>query len=176
MVIHKALPIPEPEGTDPKEVFAFFGLCAYYGQVLERGLVNLATILHARGLTRVTRQDVLDAFDREERKTMGTLIKDLKSKVTVPSSLEAKLKAAVSDRNYLAHRFFVVHDVDILSSPGRRDMIAELRDMATRFQWADSDLESITLPLWERLGLTQERLEEELASMNAEANARETSS
>lgn len=29
--------VPEPEGTDMKEVYAFYGLCSYSAQVLERG-------------------------------------------------------------------------------------------------------------------------------------------
>ena len=69
MIEHGPHPVPEPEGTDAREVFAFFGLCAYRAQVLEQGVVNLVTVLHARGLTRVTRQAIENAFDTAERKT-----------------------------------------------------------------------------------------------------------
>lgn len=168
--------IPAPEGTDEKEVYAFFGLCSYYGQVLERGLINLAVVLNVRGATHVTRDDVVAAFERVEVKTLGQLIRDVKGVVSIPDELEAALSTALRDRNCLAHRFFATHDVDFCSNPGRRNMIEELRDMTARFQATDRLLDSITLPLWEKLGFTQAMMEREVAKMQSEADARELSS
>ena len=49
--------VPEPDGDDTKEVYAFFGLAAYSGQVLERGLLNLATIMRLRATGAATVDD-----------------------------------------------------------------------------------------------------------------------
>jgi len=166
--------IPEPESTDEKEVFAFFGLCSYCAQVLEGGLINLAVVLHSRGLTSVTWQEIEAAFERIERKTFGQLMNDVRRRVTVSAAIEAALEAALRDRNYLAHRFWATHDVDFGSNPGRKDMIEELRKVTARFQTADRLLEAITLPLWEDLGISQSMMESELAQMRAEAEQRDS--
>jgi hypothetical protein len=58
--------VPVPEDSDPKEVYAFFGLCAFHAQVLEQGLINLVVGLKTRGLTQITEVDIIKAFDRME--------------------------------------------------------------------------------------------------------------
>ena len=106
--------IPEREGT-----LTFFGLCSYCAQVLERGLINLAVVLHARGLTSLTSQEVEAAFERMERRTFGQLMNDVRGRVAVSAVIEATLEAALRHRNYRAHRFWVAHDIDFGSNPGR---------------------------------------------------------
>lgn len=168
--------VPEPETNDEKEVFAFFGLCSYSAQVLEGGLINLAVILHARGLSAVTREAVEQAFDRAERQTLGQLIADVRRKVDVPLDIESALNRTLDDRNYLAHRFFTTHDVDFRSATGRRAMIWELRDMTVSFQETNHVVEAMTLPLWARIGITKDLLERELKRMSEEAEAQDSSS
>jgi hypothetical protein len=168
--------VPEPEGSDAKEVYAFFGLCAYFAQVLERGLINLAVILNARGITSVTRRAVEDAFDRAEHRTLGQLIADVRRKVDVPPDLESALNRALDDRNFLMHRFFAVHDTDFASTAGRRAMIAELAELTRGFQQTDGGVESMTLPLWAKIGITKEVLEREFQRMFADAEASDGSS
>ena len=155
------LEIPEAEGSDPKEVFAFFGLCSYCAQVLEQGLINLAVALHVRGLTKLTGNDFDLLFDELGKKTLGQLIKDVGRLVKVSDKLESSIAEALRDRNYLVHKFYVTH--------GRQNMIEELRQIATRTRSVDHEVELITHPLWERLGLTREIIEAGLERMNTEA-------
>jgi hypothetical protein len=166
------LPIPELEGTGPKEVFAFFGLCSYCAQLLGQGLANLAVALHIRGLTRLGPGDASAAFERTDRKTLGQLLCEVRRKVTVPQETEEALAKALDDRNLLSHRFFAQHADDFLSDCGRGDMIAELRSMATRLQTADRLVDELAIPLWERLGVTRERVEAETKRMREEAERR----
>jgi len=84
-------PAPEPEGSDPKEVFAFYGRCAYFSQVFEQGLVNLSVALHARGLTKVTRHDFESAWENAGRKTLGQLLTDIRKKLDVSADMEKGL-------------------------------------------------------------------------------------
>ena len=53
-------------------------------------------------------------------------------------------------------------------------MIEELRLITARIQTADRLLDSITLPLWENLGISQSMLESELAQIRAEAEQEES--
>ena len=162
-------PIPDPEDAGGKKLFAFYGLCAFYASVMEHGLVNLAVGLQAKGLSVVTGDAVEAAFDLNLRKTLGTLIGDVKKHIPVPPELDSLLASALSERNYLIHRFFRTHDIGGLSAPGRRAMIEELRRMIVRFREADQAVEGIALPLWDTLGVTNEVREREYAAMMSEA-------
>jgi hypothetical protein len=108
-----------------------------------------------------------------ERKTLGQLISDVRKKINVPGEIEEALSVALEDRNYLIHRFFAKHDIDFDSNPGRHEMIEELCTITLRFQTTDRRIESITLRLWERLGITRVIFESELSRMKAEAESRE---
>ncbi len=167
--------IPEAEDTSQKEVNAFFGLCSYYAQVLEQGVVNLAVGLCVRGLTALTAPKISDAFDRTDRKTLGQLLHDVRRQVQIPGDTERGLGQALGDRNYLFHRFFVEHDVDFGSDAGRREMINELRAMTRRFQETDRFVNAIWMPLWDNLGLTQELMDAEIQRMRDEAELRDAS-
>jgi len=168
-------PIPEPEDTGEKEVFAFFGLCSYCAQVLEQGVVNWAVGLHARGLTDLTGPAVSAAFDKEDRRTLGKLLHDVRHCVKIPHDTGTGLNQALSDRNFLFHRFFVQHDVDFGSNSGRQEMIDKLRAMTRRFQETDRRVNAVSIPLWETLGLTLELREAELERMRDEARHRDGS-
>lgn len=161
--------IPEPQESDVKEVFAFFGLCVFNAQVLEQGLTNLAVGLRARGVSRLTNKDFDDLFDKIGRKTLGWLIGDVRRYINVSSELEDALAEALRDRNYVTHRFFVVHDIDFMSERGRMHMIDELRQITRRIQSVDREIESLTHSLWEQLGLTADIVQKELERMKAEA-------
>lgn len=167
--------VPEPEDSDPKEVYAFFGLCAFHAQVLEQGLINLVVGLKTRGLTQITEVDIIKAFDRMQRKTLGILLNDIRKRIDVPREIDDALSTALEDRNYLIHRFFVHHDVDFLSIPGCIDMIEELRKIDFRFQETDRLVDSITLPLWADLGITQEIIESEIETLMHDADLNDLS-
>jgi hypothetical protein len=172
---HKIPPIPEVEDCNAKEVYAFFGLCSYYAQVLEQSVVNLAVGLHVRRLTALTTLDVSDIFDRANQKTLGQLLQDIQQKVQIPDDAERSLLRALKDRNHLFHRFFVEHDIDHGSGAGRRKMIVELQKMLLHFQETDRLVDAIWIPLWGSLGLTQELMEAEIRQMHDEADRRNTS-
>jgi len=166
--------IPEPESSDAKEVFSFFGLCSYCAQVLEEGLINLAVGLRIRGQTRLVVGGIDLLFEEIGKRTLGQLIKDVRRHVDVPAEIEKTLQGALQDRNFLAHRFFASHDIDFASARGRTEMITELRQITDRFQRVDGQLQPITDALWERLGITKEMIQGALAKMKAEAKQRDT--
>jgi hypothetical protein len=165
----KELEIPEPEGSEAKEVFAFFGLCSYNSQVLERGLVNLAVGLKALGFTKLTEENLDSLFERTMRKTLGQLIADVRPHVNVSKELENEIMETLNDRNYIIHRFFAEHDISFMSDHGRSNMINELRSILKRIRKIDHELELIAHSLWRRLGLTEEIFQKGLDEMSAEA-------
>jgi hypothetical protein len=160
---HHEFDLPPPDGFGTKEVHAFFGLTAYLGQVLEKGLMNMAVALQLRNAGRLTREFADELFDTMETQTFGQLLKAAREFIAIPQSLDAPLGAALNKRNYLAHHFFAVHSENFMSEVGRKE----------RFKATDSELDKIFLPLSKRLGFTQERVEAELALMRARAEARD---
>lgn len=165
--------VPEREGSNPEEVFAFFGLAAYHGQVLEQELIILAVMLHLSGRTRVTQADVDASFDTFETRTFGQLLREARSLIAVPADLDAKLAEALRRRNDLAHRFFARRSEDSMSDAGRIDMIDELRNTILLFEEVDAAVTAIREPLSERLGISREMAQKELESMLARAAARD---
>lgn len=163
------LEIPEPEGSDAKEVFAFFGLCFYSAQVLEQGLINLAVALKAKGLTQLNEEDFDSLFKAMGSKTLGQIIANVRPYINISAELEKKIVTILNDRNYMAHTFFVNHDINFMSDHGRIKMIDELRQMTMRIRDVDRELELITHELWKRLGLTEEIFQNELEKMKTEA-------
>ena len=76
--------------------------------------------------------------------------------------LESDLLTALAKRNYLAHRFFVEHDLDLLREPGRRAIIDELRGLIDFFGRVDKAAEEFRRTLTERFGLTEELVTSEI--------------
>jgi hypothetical protein len=129
--------VPEAAGSDPKEVFAFFGLAAYHAQVLEQELLLFASMLRLSKSARVTQAAVEALFDRLDAKTFGGLLAEARRMTTVPGDLEADLAEALRCRNLLVHRFFADHAAELLSGAGPLEMIEELRGFAVAFQAVD---------------------------------------
>ncbi|MBN1511377.1 MAG: hypothetical protein JXB13_05135 [Phycisphaerae bacterium] len=164
-MLQQPLEIPEPDHYEPKEVYAFFGLAAYWAQVLEQGVVNLIVGLRVAGETVLTPKHVLDAYADEDRKTLGQLLNSLRSETTVSIDVEECLKRALQLRNHLTHQFFVEHDEAFLSDVGRRRMIDELRSITASFRDADKLVDPLWLGVWKRHGITQQLIERELESL-----------
>ncbi len=148
--------LPESDGDDVKEVFAFYGLAAYYSQVLEKGLVNVVVLLRCSGVA-VTREVFEGLFARHDRSTFGQLLVAARQVMPVPSEVDDLLSEALSRRNRLVHQFFADHSVAFTLSSGRREMIQELRELTKLFVRAERALRPIEASSADRLGLTEER-------------------
>lgn len=166
---NKPTNLPEPENFKAKEVYAFFGLCSYFAQILEQGLINLVVSLQISNLTQLTQSDIDNLFSKTGKRTLGQLIKDVNQQIKISDDLEYKLSTAVNNRNYIVHKFFTTHDIDFLSESGRSKMIVELKDITSMFQQVDYELEFITHSLYRKLGLTEEMIKNELEIMKKEA-------
>ena len=99
------LRVPEPESDEEKEVYAFYGHAAYWANVLERGIQNLAVVLQLGGVAGAT-SEVENLFDSVNAKTMGAALRLGRSLPGFPADLEAELAAALSVRNRRATSSF----------------------------------------------------------------------
>jgi hypothetical protein len=164
--------IPDPESSDGKEVFAFVGLALYQAQLLEQEVLLFAAMLNLSNSPDVTTKYVNDLFDRLDAKPLGALLGEARDLTSIPSDLDATLGEALKTRNRLAHHFFVEHDVDFMSAPGRAEMIEQLRTMTAGLRTADQSLTKLRWPLAAQVGITLEQAEAELQRLKNEAEAR----
>ena len=117
----------DPEDWHAREVFAHFGLAMYTAQVLEHGIINLAswTSIHDRTIRTLvdSEADSVKLF----RQTMGALKKTLMVRQADISHLDDLLVRTVRLRNFLAHDYFRQRAAAFMTEDGKDQMIEELR-------------------------------------------------
>ena len=163
--------ILEPNYDDPKEIYAFFGLTYYQAAVLEHGVLNLAVAMLAKNISGITVDDVDKLYESLDEKAFGHVINAAKAKFAVSSDLEADLAIALKQRNYLAHRFFVVHDIDLMVPSGRREMIDELIEILEHLRSVDTRMDALWMTAWESFGITKEWIEQQMQEYVAHRQA-----
>ena len=163
--------IPEPNYDDPKEIYAFFGLTYYQAAVLEHGVLNLAVAMLAKNISGITVDDVDKLYESFDEKTFGHVINAAKAKFAVSSDLEADLAIALKQSNYFAHRFFVVHVIDLMVPSGRREMIDELIEILEHLRSVDTRMNALWMTAWESFGITKEWIEQQMQEYVAHRQA-----
>lgn len=165
------------ESEHCKEVYAHHGLAMFRAQCVEQSISQLLVFFYffRKNVPHYTTiekwEEDIDAYDESlSAKTMGQLLKQLSSLKAVDALLEPLLREALAKRNHLAHRFFVDHALNFVSSTGRDRMISELEAATELFNKVENTLNPITLSLCEKYGLTQEKLKEIEQALFAEAD------
>ena len=160
------------ESDEIKEVYAKFGLAMYFAQVLEHGIVNALVSLdlipnrRKHAPTPEEWSATVDSFmSRHFEKTMGRMLRELRSVTLVPSDLEDLLRDALRRRNRLAHDFFREHAEDLITSSGRSAMLAGVDECRAVFEAADRRLDEVVAPMRRAVGLTDEVIAREFDAM-----------
>ncbi|MGM0563829.1 MAG: hypothetical protein ACQES2_05810 [Pseudomonadota bacterium] len=165
--------IPEFENCCDKEPFAFFGLAAYYAQVLEEAALNLAVALRLPEVNFISQELFESLYESLGRRTFGQLLKAAKSNLELSDDDANFLEEALELRNMLVHRYFRERAEDFISEVGRRGMVKELQSILSEFTKADEILTRLYLPLWEQYGVSEAFVQAEFARMVAEAEHRD---
>lgn len=137
---------------DLYELYAEFGLAAEKAQVLEveAGNVSLAFLSAFVGTNQITEEDrarFRALVDDANRKTLGALLKLIKSLGKFDQSILDAIDEALERRNYLTHKFFRHHNFAICSEAGRKRMIEELREIQRKLALAHAMLYGISCTL-----------------------------
>jgi hypothetical protein len=159
--------MPPPDGHEAKEVYAFYGLAAYFGQVFEKGMLNLLMTLHSED-TEMTLEHYDSIESSYNSNTLGQLLRHARERVGMSPNTDEVLNQALSKRNWLVHHYFVERAVAFHTENGRKDMIEELREIAELFHRADEAITSIYRPFHERRGITKESLKRDCEVMTEE--------
>ena len=162
----------EPESADDevRDVFAHFGVVAYYLQVLEVNVVQYLVGQRLRDSQPRPPTDLDDFFDHGRTKTLGQLLKMLDSHATgCPEDLRQTLHEALTRRNYLTHHFFWDAAHDFMDPEGRRSMISRLVEEREWLIAVNDRLNELTMTLLEPYGITEEQVDAVMASMARDA-------
>ncbi len=164
---------PEPDGSDPKEIYAFAGLALHHAQLLEQELQLFAAALDLSARTSISHQDVDALWDELSVRTLGQLLRAAGKWIQLPDSLARDLDEAVRVRNVVCHSFFADHAEDMLSETGRLELVDWLREAAAIMSAAEQRVMELRRPLWQSLGITEEMAAAEFEAAVARADARD---
>jgi hypothetical protein len=137
---------------DELQLYAEYGIAAEKAQVLEveAGNVALAFIAIFVDTDRITAEDremFRGIVDDVNRKTLGALLKSIRTWAHFDEALINIIDDALDRRNYLAHRFFPNHNFAIFSTEGRQKMIEELKVIQGTLDSAHGALSAVSSAL-----------------------------
>ncbi|HEY4113272.1 MAG TPA: hypothetical protein VGM17_04355 [Rhizomicrobium sp.] len=145
-----------PDGDLVKEVYAYFGLCMYFAQVFETGLINVLTLLEtaaAKPSSQTEHEAIFDSlYARHESLTFGNLLRALAKHGLIPFKLLEEARILKADRDHLAHRFFRDHDLDFATVGGCYSMIESLEVRRAKFSELDRRISAVVYRAYEASG------------------------
>lgn len=149
------------QGEQFKELCANYGAAMYFAQVLEHGIANALMFLDLipRTKARYTPAEHDAFFEGQFAKTLGNLIKSLKTVAELPDGLEAALLQSKERRAYLAHHFFR-ESTDDVHLGKYEQLLAQLEEHRAFFQDTDTKLQQFVKPVMLRYGFTEAWLEQ----------------
>jgi hypothetical protein len=157
------------ENDNHKDVFAHFGLAAYYAQCFEMEIKNIF-MLSIRANHRTLPPDFFEQCEAAlDQQTLGTLVRDIRKVVSFDEGCASAVATALSNRNRLMHGFYERHAIDMLSHHGRDAAIAELETYTETFKVADAVGRSVSGALCKVLGISEQLLAAELKRMKQQA-------
>lgn len=105
--------------SDFKTMFANYGLTAISAVALEKSLLLLMAVIDNLGKGNFPKELLHDYLKKHHKKTIGSLIKEIKKRINISSDLEMKLEKARIYRNQFIHHFFMdeYETMDIPNGP-----------------------------------------------------------
>lgn len=168
----------ETEDNDGRHrlVYAYFGLAIYFGQCLEETFsIMLWTdrIFKKKVKTNAEVNKIIDAIENS-KKTMGNFINEVKQSYNLTTSIVDQLDKILDTRNYLAHKYFKLHIAKFHSELGQLEMIKYFCDFIDDSKELDEKLKAYYTSYTDKLGLTDERIEQLMIEMKEQEIKRTT--
>lgn len=160
-----------------KNLYAHYGLAVYLSQVLEHGIINYMVMYKAfKNISEKKYKNESDYIKFTDdyfascfKKTMGSLISELKTFNSVANETMQLLEKCLEQRNKLAHRYFRENVCSHNNTTGQSEMIDELLDMQELFSSTDKILDDAIRPLRIKLGISDEKIEKEMKALETKS-------
>lgn len=163
-----------PDGQT-RLVYAYFGLTGYWSQCLEETFsIMLWTnrIFKDKLSTNKEINELIDTFDNS-KKTMGNLLHEVKNEYNLEQETIDKLWKILSQRNYLIHRYFK-SEIHLFSSDlGKKEMLSFFCKYIEEVNKMDDLLKTFYEDYSEKMGITEEVIQEYTNQMIQEELKRE---
>ena len=144
----ESLKLLESEEGQLNAVFAYFGSAAQHAQLFEQGLTRFLVMYN-----RIA-SDSVSVDDIGQKLTMGKLLKRVGQHVTIDdNSVEEGFSAALQERNYLIHRFFLERDSQFKSTEGRLGLLSELVGIERNLDRCRVMINAMRIAMCETLGI-----------------------
>lgn len=121
---------PPPNYSSPQVVYTYYGFAAWWAQLVELRIIDLISAIRLAEGEEINDVSYRAAFKNLERQTLGMLLRKCREAewVAIPEDDERVLAQALEKRNYLIHRFFSVHDEELLDYD--QTLVNELREVS----------------------------------------------
>ena len=144
----ESLKMLESEEGQLNAVFACFGSAVQHVQLFEQGLARFLVMYN-----KIT-SDSVSVDDIGQKLTMGQLLERVRQHVTInDNSVEEGFSAALQERNYLIHRFFLVRDSQFKSTEGRLGLLSELVGIEKNLDRCRVVINAMRIAMCESLGI-----------------------
>jgi len=156
---------------DLRALYFEFGRTAEMAQVmeLEAGNLALAFVSLAFDPAKITddeRRIFQALIDDVNSRTFGNLLKHIRKIGSISESIEQTINEALEKRNYLVHKFFRSHNLEVNSEDGRKIMRAELEEIYNSLSRAHTTLSGMTNTFNQAFGRPNITDEEAIELMN----------
>ncbi|MDQ2178935.1 hypothetical protein [Marinifilum sp. D714] len=166
--------LEDDEGKQ-KLVLAHFGNAVYSSQCLEETFsIMLWTdrIFKKKIKTKKEVNTIIESVENS-KKTMGNFINEIKQSYNLPEPLEKELEIILERRNYLVHKFFKLEIDKMYSDYGRKEIIKYFCNFIDDSKDIDKRLYGYYKNYLDRLGVTEERIEELMIELEKQELERE---
>ena len=138
------------------EVHRCYGAAMDQVQSVEGLLANMFLSSKLPDRHKMTRSELDDMSEKQRKKMMGKLLKDVEKACGLPPATIERLKKALDTRNMLVHRYFNERLIENMSRNGRHKMARELMGIEKEMSEVNAMLISILDSVSEKYGFTKE--------------------
>ena len=146
-----------------REIYTCFGISAQYAQNLETWVIAVLKLAARARNFDIANEELAELDEQLSTRTLGRLLRELRSQVTVDGPMEADLAKALAIRNLLIHRWFHLNASNLMSERGRLVCLTELRAMADHLSDAVGALRLLVEEYFRRIGWSAEDVDRGLA-------------
>ncbi|MDP1947236.1 MAG: hypothetical protein Q8L77_07020 [Nitrospirota bacterium] len=154
-----------------KEMFANYGLTVIAALSLEKSLLLLTSAignLSNGSLPKEKLHEYLESSQSKppmKKKTMGSLVNEVKMRINIPASLETDLEKAKEMRNHIIHHFFMDEYETLSLETGAIVLSNKLRPVRDFFLVVQSEVDRLLLVFCSELRKPKNEIGQEVRRM-----------
>lgn len=151
--------------------FRSFGEAVFQAQRLEYDLVSLLLLVQRLGDILISREHLLSCEERYMRQTLGQLLNQLQRRIQIGPEIEIALSEALSNRNYLIHKFFAQDSDNLRSSREISSIIGKVGNACNSIEKADAIVHSLISLLSPIVGISDKEFSKEIRKFLSDSSS-----